>query len=217
MDADRRRPVADDATTFIRQGIRAVITATPGPAARGAVDGMRKAHYQAVLDGMGLQTWDRYDADAVHFICFADGSPVASLRSARDDAVSGEGAATFPDLASALPGGTDEFLYLSRQLVVPEFRGTGLAAVITHVAAAWWRAHSPLEYVLALSRESTLDNARLLGGTVLAGPVFHGPGKEPLVLLGARLPAVAEQTKTLLAGFGWSMANGPAVSPEASA
>jgi hypothetical protein len=121
----------------------------------------------------------------------------------------GEGASAFADLASTLPGGTTEYLYLSRQLVVPDFRGIGLPAVITHAAIAWWRAHAPLEYGVALSRESTLGNARLLGGTVLAGPVPHGPEKVPLLLMGARLSALAEHTGALLARFGWSPAADP--------
>ena len=197
-----------DATTFARQGIRVVTIATRGTAARAAVDGMRTTYYQQVLAGMGFQTWDRYDSDAdtVHFICLADGVPVASMRSTRDDTAAGEGASAFPDLASALPAGTAEYLYLSRQLVVPGFRGTGLAAVITHVAATWWTAHSPLDYALAVSRESTLGNARLLGGTVLAGPVCHGPEKVPFFLMGAQLSALAEQTGVLLGQFGWSPA-----------
>jgi len=197
----------DDATTFSRQGTRVVTIATRGTAARAAVDGMRKTHYEQDLAGMGFRTWDRYDADAetVHFICLADGVPVASLRSTRDDlAAVGEVASAFPDLESALPAGTAEYLYLSRQLVVPGFRGTGLAALITHVAAAWWTAHSSLDYVLAVSRESTLGNARALGGTVLAGPVSHGPGKVPFFLMGGQLSALAKQTGELLGQFGWS-------------
>ena len=194
--------------TFSRRGIRTVTIAMRGTTARAAVVSMREAHYQPVLARMGFDTWDRHDADAIHFVCFADGAPVASMRSAREDAGGGEGASAFPDLVSALPSGTAEYLYLSRQLVVPEFRRIGLPAVITHAAASWWTSHSSLEYVLALSRESTLGNARLLGGTVLGGPVYQGPEKVPLLLLGAQLPALAEQTKMLLGQFGWSPAAG---------
>lgn len=203
MAIDLFLPAGDEATTFHRQGIRMVTTATRGTDARAAVDGMRKAHYQPVLDGLGVETWDRYDADAIHFICFADGVPVASLRTSRDGVSSGETASLFPDLASVLPDGTAEYLYLSRHLVVPEFRGIGLSAVITHVAAAWWMSHSPLEYVLASSREPTVGNARVLGGTVLAGPAYLGPEKMPILLVGARLSALAERTKMLLGRHSW--------------
>jgi hypothetical protein len=177
---------------------------------------MRQAHYQPLLADMGFETWDRHDEDAVHFICFANGVPVASMRSTRDDLGGGEAASAFPDLASALPGGTAEYLYLSRQLVVPDFRGIGLPAVITHGALAWWSTHAPPQYVLAMSRESTLGNARLLGGRVLAGPVPHGPEKVPFLLMGARLSVLAERTGTLLAQFGWSPAADPVAAPETS-
>ena len=62
--------------------------------------------------------------------------------------------------------------------------------------------------MLALSRDSTLGNARLLGGTMLAGPVRRGPQEVPLLLMGARLSALAEQTSMLLGQFGWSLAAG---------
>jgi hypothetical protein len=195
--------VGDVATTFFRREIRVVITATSGTDARKTVDGMRKAHYQAILGGLGVETWDRYDVDAMHFICLADGVPVASMRTSRDVVGSGETASVFPDLASVLPGGTAEYLYLSRQLVVPEFRGIGLSAVITHVAVTWWMSHSPLEYALASSREPTVGNARALGGTVLAGPIYLGPEKMVVLLMGARLAAVTEHTKMLLDRHEW--------------
>jgi hypothetical protein len=207
----------DGATAFRRRGTHVVTIATRGTDARAVVAGMREAHYQPVLDGLGVEAWDRHDGDAVHFICFADGVPAASMRTSRDGVGSGEGASVFQDLPSVLPKGTKEYLYLSRQLVVPEFRGIGLSAVITHVAAAWWRSHSPLEYVLGSSRKPTLGNARLLGGTVLAGPVCLGPEKMAILLVGAQLSAVAERTKMLLDRFSWSpAAAGPVVRAEAS-
>jgi hypothetical protein len=165
--------------------------------------GLRQAHYQPVPDALGVQTWDRYDADAIHFVCFADGRPAASMRTSRDSVSSGEAVSVFPDLASALPGGMAEYLYLSRQLVVPEFRWIGLSALITHVAAEWWQARSPLEFVVAGSRKPTVSDARVMGATVLAGPVGHGPEGMPLVLMGAQLSAVAERTRVLLARLGW--------------
>jgi hypothetical protein len=220
MDVDLFMPSGDGSATFGRRGVRVVTVAVRGTDARVVVVGMRNAHYQPVLDGLGVEAWDRYDADAdaVHFICFADGVPIASMRTSRDGVGSGEGVSVFRDLPSLLPDGMTEYLYLSRQLVVPEFRGIGLSAVITHVAAAWWRLRSPLEYVLGSSRKPTLGNARLLGGTVLAGPVCLGPEKMPILLVGAQLSAVAERTKMLLDRFGWSSAAvGPVVSAETSA
>jgi hypothetical protein len=181
-----------------------VISATGGTAARAAVHGMRKAHYQPVLDGLGVPAWDRYDADAIHFICFADGMPVASVRTSRDTLGSGEAITDFPDLAAVLPGGTAEYLYLSRLLVVPEFRRIGLSAVIAHVAVAWWRSHSPLEYGVISSRKQTVGNALSMGGEVLAGPVYRGPQEMPIMLMGARLPAVAERTTMLLSRLNWA-------------
>jgi hypothetical protein len=193
----------DETTAFVRRGIRVIISATRGADARAAVDGMRKAHYQDILDGLGVETWDSFDEDAVHFIGVADGLPVASIRTSRDSVGSGETASVFPDLSSVLPDDTAEYLYLSRQLVVPEFRRIGLSAVITHVAAAWWLSRSPLAYALASSREPTVGNARVMGGTVLAGPSYFGPEKVPLVLVGARLPVLAERTKALLDQNNW--------------
>ena len=98
----------DDASTFSRQGTRVITIATRGAAARAAVDGMRKTYYEQDLAGMGFQTWDRCDADAetVHFLCLAEGVPVASLRSARGDlAADGEVASAFPDLEVLGPAG----------------------------------------------------------------------------------------------------------------
>jgi hypothetical protein len=96
--------------------------------------------------------------------------------------------------------------------VVPGFRGIGLSAVITHVAAAWWRSRSPLEYAVAASRELTGGNARALGATMLAGPVYLGPEERPLVLMGAHLSALAERTKTLLERYSWVVASDSALS-----
>jgi hypothetical protein len=218
MDVDLFMPSGDGSATFGRRGVRVVTVAVRGTDARVVVVGMRKAHYQPVLDGLGVEAWDRYDADAVHFICFADGVPVASMRTSRDGVGGGEAVCDFRDLPSLLPDGMTEYVYVSRQLVVPEFRGIGLSAVISHVAAAWWRSHSPLEYMLGSSRQPTLGNARRLGGSVLAGPVCLGPGKIPIVLVGARLSAVAERTKMLLDKLSWSSAAaGPVISAEASA
>ena len=195
----------DDGTaTFLRGGTRLVTTATRGDDAHAAVVGLREKHYQPVLDGFGVQVWDGYDANAIHFISFVDGEAVASLRTSQDRVTSGEVAELFPDLASALPPGETEYLYLSRQLVVPKFRGIGLSAVITHVAAAWWLVNSPLRYAVAASREPAGGNARALGGTALAGPIYHGPENLPLLLMGARLPALAETTRMLLSKHNWA-------------
>lgn len=209
MAIDRFLLAGDDGAAFSRRGARVVTTAMRGTDARATVAGMRQAHYQPVLDALGVQTWDRYDADAIHFVCFADGVPVASMRTSRDTVSSGEAVSVFPDLASVLPGGTAEYLYLSRQLVVPEFRWTGLSAVITHVAADWWQSHSPLGFVVAGSRKATVSDARVMGATVLAGPVGHGPQRIPLVLIGAQLSAVAERTRVLLARLGWVVSPPP--------
>jgi hypothetical protein len=218
MDVDLLMLSGDGAATFCRRGVRVVTIAARGTDARVVVVGMRKAHYQPVLDGLGVEAWDRYDAHAIHFICFAGGVPVASMRTSQDGVASGEAVSDFRDLPSLLPDGMTEYVYVSRQLVVPEFRGIGLSAVISHVAAAWWRSHSPLEYMLGSSRKPSLGNARRLGGSVLAGPVCLGPGKMPIVLVGARLSAVAERTKMLLDKLSWSSAAaGPVVSAEVSA
>jgi hypothetical protein len=58
--------------------------------------------------------------------------------------------------------------------------------------------------VLAPRPESRVaqGNSRTMGGTVLAGPAFYG--SERMVLMGARLPAVTERTKTLLGRLGWA-------------
>jgi hypothetical protein len=196
-------PAGDDGIAFLRRGILVVTTVMRGDAAQAAVAGMRKEHYQHVLDAGGVPAWDRHDADAIHFVCFADGVPVASMRTSRDSVSSGEAVSVFPDLASVLPDGTAEYLYLSRQLVVPEFRWTGLSAVITHVAAAWWKSHSPLAYAVAASREPTVGNARAMGATVLAGPVCLGPAAMPLLLVGAPLAVVADRTRVLLGRLSW--------------
>jgi hypothetical protein len=202
MSIDRFLSAGDDGAAFSRRGVRVITTAMRSTDARATVAGLRQAHYQHVLDALGVETWDRYDADAIHFLCFVDGVPVASMRTSRDSVSGGEAVSVFPDLASALPGGTAEYLYLSRQLVVPEFRWMGLSAVITHVAAGWWQSHSPLEFVVAGSRKATLSDARVMGATVLVGPVGHGPEGMPLVLIGGQLSAVAERTRVLLARLG---------------
>jgi hypothetical protein len=218
MDGDRFMRSGDGVAVFCRRGVRVVTIAARGADARGVVVGMREAHYQPVLDGLGVEAWDRYDAHAVHFICFAGGVPVASMRTSRDGVGSGEAVSDFRDLPSLLPDGVTEYVYVSRQLVVPEFRGIGLPAVISHVGAGWWRSHSPLEYMLGSSRAPAVGNARRLGGSVLGGPVCLGPGKVPVVLVGARLSAVAERTRMLLDKLSWSPAQaGPVVSAQASA
>lgn len=209
MAIDLFLPTGDEGTAFLRRGIRVVITVMRGTDARAVVASMRQTHYQPVLDGLGVQTWDRYDADAIHFVCFADGVPAASLRTSWDGVSSGEAVCDFPDLASVLPADTAEYLYLSRHLVVPEFRRMGLSAVIAHVAAAWWRSHSPLEYVVASSRELSAGNVRALGGMVLSGPVCLGPERMPVLLMGAQLSAVAERAKVLLGRLGWVASQRP--------
>jgi hypothetical protein len=206
MAIDPFIPTGDDVTTFARQGISVVTTVTRGNDAHAAVVGLRKAHYQPVLDGFGVEVWDGYDADAIHFICFADGDPVACMRSSWDRVTSGEAATIFPELASALPGRETEYLYLSRQLVVPEFRGIGLSAMITHVAATWWMSKSPLRYAVAASKDPTGGSARALGGMPLADLVYLGPENMPLRLMGAPISALAERTATVLGRHSWMRA-----------
>jgi len=163
---------------------------------------MRKSHYQPALDGLGVRTWDHYDPDATHFVCFADGVAVASMRSAADRVGSGEASGDFPGLAAHLPRGTIGYLYLSRLLVVPAFRCLGLTAVIMYMAAAWWKSNSALDYVLASAKEPAAG-ARNLGAKVLAGPVRLGPDQVPILLVGVSLSALAGRAKSLLDRLGW--------------
>lgn len=195
--------MGDDTVTFVRRGLRVVAEAVPGTAARATVVDMRKTHYQSVLDGLGVPTWDHGDDISTHVVCSVDDVPVASIRSGRDSADRCEAVEAFPELAATLPA---EFVYLSRQLVVPEFRGLGLSAMLVNAAANWWLSRSPLDYVVAASRESTAGNARVLGGTILAAPALLGPDRVPVSLMGASLATLAERTATVLDRHEWQAA-----------
>lgn len=192
-----------DTITCLRQGLRVVTTATRGEAARESIVDMRERHYQAALVGLGVALWDRYDMDGVHFLCTVEGVPVASMRSTQDSVRLGEAAHDFPDLAARLPERTGDFLYLSRQLVVPRFRKIGLAALLTNSAALWWRSRSALDYVVASTREPATDGARRSGVTVLAGPNHLGPRRTPVFLIGGDLAVIAGNTGALLEHHGW--------------
>ncbi|HVV21847.1 MAG TPA: hypothetical protein VHF06_20600 [Pseudonocardiaceae bacterium] len=196
--------MGDETAVFVRRGLRVVAQAVPGTAARDVIVDLRKTHYQSVLDGLGVPTWDEYDDGATHFLCTADGVPVAGIRSAGNSVHDGEVVTVFPDLASAIP--VTEFVYLSRQLVVPDFRGIGLATVLINAAARWWLAGSSLDYVVACDRESTVAGAAALGGSVLAAPAALGPERELIFPIGVELRTLADRSRTALHRHDWQVA-----------
>jgi GNAT superfamily N-acetyltransferase len=195
----------DEAAVFVRGGLRVLAEAVSGAAARDAVVDMRQTHYQSVLDGLGVPTWDESDFDGTHFLCSVDGVPVASMRSACVSVHDGEVVDLFPDLATQVP--VTEFVYLSRQLVVPDFRRVGLSAVLVNAAADWWLSTSTLRYAVASSRASSAGNAVALGGRILAPPAVLGPEQELIFPVGGSLRALADRTRTVLERHDWKAGN----------
>ena len=192
-------------TTFVRRGLRVDVAAVRGSAAERTLVELRTRHYRAVLDGLGVPVWDGYDAEALHFVCSVAGTPVAAMRSTWDDLGGGEAVHDFPDLAERLPDRVTDFLYLSRQLVVPDLRRLGLPAVLAYAAATWWWSAQPRPgYALAAGRASTLGTARGLGGSLLAGPARIGPARTPIFLLGAPVAVLAGHAGHLLNRLGWA-------------
>jgi hypothetical protein len=172
--------------------------AVSGTAARNVIVDMRRTHYHSVLDGLGVPTWDESYAGGTHFLCSVDDVPVASVRSACVSVHSGEVVDFFPHLATTIP--VTEFVYLSRQLVVPDFRGC-------RVVCCAHEHRCRLVVVLLLlgirSRELSLGNALTLGGRILAPSAPLGAERELIFPMGGRLQLLAERTRTVLGRHDW--------------